>query len=302
MACKMKELLAAEEYELQHCLLGSSTPPDDTDIISFVDLDLPFFEDMSAKRLATVQELIANLGQATLLWLTRPSQILSQQPAFAQVIGLSRTVRREVGASWATIEMDEIDSKSALQAVGKVLRKVQRGCEVEDEQLTDVDQEYVWINGALHIGRMHWFSVPETLSDMALQANQHSRHWSVVLEIARRGLLQSLHWVMRPMRSPPAPGNIQVKIASVGMNFKDVAVAMGIVGGHPEHGNVLGLEFAGVVTAIGEEVLGMQVGDRVVSISKAAQEGFADCEHSLAMLRLRAPLLTKYNFLLQHAR
>lgn len=266
MACKMEELLAVGEFEVKHCLLGSSSPPDDTDVISFVDLDKPFLEDMSAERLAIVQELITHLGQATMLWLTRPSQILSQVPAFAQVIGLSRTVRREVGASWATLEMDEIESKSALQAVCQVLRKVQRGCDVEDEQIVDVDQEYVWTHGALHIGRMQWFSVPKTLSETSLQleAAQHSRRWSIVLEIGRRGLLQSLHWVPRPMRSKPAPGNIQVQIASVGMNFKDVAVAMGIVGGHPEHGNVLGLEFAGVVTATGEGVKGMRVGDRVV--------------------------------------
>lgn len=74
MACKIEKILAADGYPLHRCFINSagSQPPADTDIIAFVNLHIPFFQDMDTDRLAVVQEPIAKPGRATLLWLIRP--------------------------------------------------------------------------------------------------------------------------------------------------------------------------------------------------------------------------------------
>ncbi|MGE9808255.1 quinone oxidoreductase family protein [Janibacter sp. G1551] len=61
--------------------------------------------------------------------------------------------------------------------------------------------------------------------------------------------------------APPAPGEVQVKVAAVGVNFVDVYQREGI---YPmKLPFVLGNEGAGTVTALGEGVTDLAVGDRV---------------------------------------
>ncbi len=60
---------------------------------------------------------------------------------------------------------------------------------------------------------------------------------------------------------PPAPGEVQVRVHAAGLNFKDFATYSGLV----DTGSTkIGLEGAGIVTAVGEGVERFKVGDAVV--------------------------------------
>lgn len=92
------------------------------------------------------------------------------------------------------------------------------------------------------------------------------------LEIRRSGSLDQLAWM--PMRRRlPGPGEVEIEVAAAGLNFRDVMWAMGLL---PDEaleegfaGPTLGMECAGVVTAVGEGVTGMQTGARVLSFAPA---------------------------------
>ncbi|MFE9611304.1 SDR family NAD(P)-dependent oxidoreductase [Streptomyces sp. NPDC006012] len=62
---------------------------------------------------------------------------------------------------------------------------------------------------------------------------------------------------------PPAPGEVQIAAAYGGIGFRDA-------GAHPDQDDdgLLGWETAGVVTAVGTEVRGLNVGDRVVAVAR----------------------------------
>ena len=62
----------------------------------------------------------------------------------------------------------------------------------------------------------------------------------------------------------PGPGEVRVEVRAAGMNFRDVLNALGIV-----PAPWLGLEFAGVVLAVGEGVHSVCVGDRVMGLGRA---------------------------------
>src|SRR4030095_10877090 len=70
-------------------------------------------------------------------------------------------------------------------------------------------------------------------------------------------------------RSAPAAGEIEIGIRAAGLNFKDVLKAMSLL--PPKaiertyHSTGLGIEAAGVVTAVGEGVTRYRVGDAVVA-------------------------------------
>src|SRR5512135_2017364 len=65
-----------------------------------------------------------------------------------------------------------------------------------------------------------------------------------------------------------SPGEVTVGIRAIGLNFADVAAILGLYRAIPEGSFVPGLEYSGVVEAIGPEVTSCRIGDRVMGISR----------------------------------
>jgi alcohol dehydrogenase len=67
---------------------------------------------------------------------------------------------------------------------------------------------------------------------------------------------------------PPAAHEVQVAVKAIGLNFADVFAIWGLYGATPKGEFTPGLEFAGVVEAVGAEVKHLQPGDRVMGVSR----------------------------------
>lgn len=96
-------------------------------------------------------------------------------------------------------------------------------------------------------------------------------HPETTLVVQGRGLGQ-LAWVPT-VRRAPAEDEIEIEPRAVGLNFRDVMWAMGLL---PEEalengfaGPTLGLECAGVVTRVGAQVTSLRPGDEVVAYGPA---------------------------------
>ena len=102
------------------------------------------------------------------------------------------------------------------------------------------------------------------------------------LEIAAPGLLDTL--ALRPVpRRRPARGQVEIRVHAAGLNFLDVLSAMGA---RPDDsGGVieLGAECAGTVTAVGEGVSELRVGDEVIAIAQASFSTFAIADAALVV-------------------
>jgi len=93
------------------------------------------------------------------------------------------------------------------------------------------------------------------------------------VEIARPGILD--HLTCRESRSrEPGRGQVEIQVHAVGLNFKDVMIAMGLLpdealeGGYT--GKALGMECAGTIIAVGEGVDGLRVADAVMTSAPGA--------------------------------
>lgn len=66
----------------------------------------------------------------------------------------------------------------------------------------------------------------------------------------------------------PEPEEVQVSIKAVGLNFADIMALMGLYSATPKGAFIPGLEYAGEVTAVGAKVQGMQVGDKIMGVTR----------------------------------
>ncbi len=90
---------------------------------------------------------------------------------------------------------------------------------------------------------------------------------------------------LRPIaRRQPGPGEIEIEVRAVGLNFRDVLCALGSLPGYPAGHGPIGLECAGRVITVGPGVETPRVGDEVIAIA-------FDClgTHAITDARLAVP-------------
>ncbi len=89
---------------------------------------------------------------------------------------------------------------------------------------------------------------------------------SFQVRIAQPGILDRLE-LHAVERVAPLFGQVEIDVAATGLNFMNVMSALGIYPGYPHGVGPLGIECAGIVTAIGDGVDQVRVGDHVVAIA-----------------------------------
>ena len=91
------------------------------------------------------------------------------------------------------------------------------------------------------------------------------------VKISAYGILENLQ--KAPMkRRPPAPGEVEVQVRAVGLNFRDVLNALGMLKEYTEQMGIaaatdlpFGGECAGTIVAVGEHVSDLKIGDQVIA-------------------------------------
>ncbi len=107
------------------------------------------------------------------------------------------------------------------------------------------------------------------------------------LHIGSRGTLENLAIVPTERRAP-GPGEIEIRVRASGLNFRDVLSALGL---YPGEIRLLGSDCAGEIVALGADVRGFQLGDRVVAM---AEGSFAS--HATTRWEFVAPLPAGLDF------
>lgn len=263
-------------------------------VVSAVDLCLQdgWFHDLTERKLAILKRLVDHLQDhnASMLWLTQSCQIRSSNPSFSQCLGVARTIRAELGLRFATLELDfvgggESDGNTAggldqvSQAIHSFIQNAHISERYTNDGLLDQDMEmaYCSMSQAIMIPRTRPISIRSAIHGSFTNSDSGCEAITA-LRAGRLGSLESLEWTLVPQTkygSPTTPelppGAVCVSIQASGLNFKDVMVAMGLLGvpgseDSQEQGIPLGCEAAGVVTAVGAKGSSQQcleVGDRV---------------------------------------
>lgn len=72
--------------------------------------------------------------------------------------------------------------------------------------------------------------------------------------------------ILKKPEPAPQTGEVLIRVKACGLNFQDLMVRLGAIDSPPKTPTILGFECAGEIEAVGEEVEGFKVGDRVVAL------------------------------------
>ncbi|KAH8646185.1 putative polyketide synthase [Xylariales sp. PMI_506] len=231
---------------------GKGVDVENEDVISLLDLEAPYLDDISEQDYAILLEYLSNL-KSGVLWLTHPAQIGCTDPRYGLILGLARTIRKELTVDFWTVELQQLDSVN-LSLASSIIQSFQGRFLTGGRKL---DSEYVIRDGVIHIGRYHWLRTSQEL-EAPLDGSDPKQ-----LMIDQYGLLDSLYWLQRGSVTLLEPDEVEMDIHCVGLNFRDIMMAMGLVRGEKD---CLGFEAAGVITRVGTGVHHVKVGDRVSAV------------------------------------
>lgn len=181
----------------------------------------------------------------------------SIQLSQSSIWGLSRSLMHEYQQMGTTVidlskNIDEEDLKS-----------------LTEEICLEAQAEEVAIRGKIRY--LHKFSrVTEDDEQRLAMKKVNTLEYPFHLVTKEYGMLDNL-MLQETNRKPVGKGEVEIQPVAIGLNFKDVMIAMGLLhedapkGGYT--GKNFGMECAGRISAVGEGVTDFKVGDEVMAVS-----------------------------------
>lgn len=200
--------LRMEGYLITECKLGDP-PPKGQDVVSLLDIEKPFFENIDELHFQSFKDFIHGLKDAGVLWVTHASEIGCHDPRYAQVLGLARVIRSEMLADFATCEVENFDDARSADNIFRVFAKFQTR---EADNIMGPDYEWAIRNGQIQVGRFYPAILRDELRTSAIGEK-------AILDVATPGRVNSLHWVRQP-REDLRSGEVEVQVHSAGLNFR----------------------------------------------------------------------------------
>ncbi|MEZ4644658.1 MAG: SDR family NAD(P)-dependent oxidoreductase [Chloroflexota bacterium] len=165
---------------------------------------------------------------------------------------------------------------SALWGLGRVLDHEHPELACKRVDVTAVSLDALWAelwadDGEREValranGRFVSRLLPYTAPSITPAAAAHQPGQPYRVATTRPGILDNLG--QQPWRRVlPGAGEVEIEVRATGLNFMNVMAALGVLPGYENGVGPLGIECAGVVTAVAPDVTQFQVGDAVMGIA-----------------------------------
>ena len=208
------------------------------------------------------------LGRESVQHLVRITRELPQIPGALRLYVVTRNAQTVVASDVANLEQAGL--RGLMRVIGTEHPHL-CATQIDVDDATDAEQlarqllggsqedETAWRNGAWYTARLS--PAPLRPEERQTIIANHERD-GMRLQIRTPGDLETIELVACD-RVPPGPGQIEVAVSASSINFADVLVAFGRYPAFEGRLPQLGTDFAGVVTAVGPDVIDHKVGDHV---------------------------------------
>ena len=261
----LKRLLKTSEFADSTFVPGA--------ILDFTALDIQGSEAMGPRKLHSlvsgssirllhlVQEILAwRSNDPPRLWIvTRGAESLEGtsipgSPFQASICGLSRVIVNELPQLNCTlIDLDPTESSDEA-----MLDAIQHEIIAETPE-----DEIAYRAGIRYIPRLRKTRLYCELDPTGRRDSEGSANYR--LELSRPGVIENLI-IRQAERKSPTRREVEIQVHSAGLNFSDVLKTLNLYPGLPEGEFPLGIECAGIVTAVGQEIRTFRPGDRVMAV------------------------------------
>lgn len=191
------------------------------------------------------------------------------QPQQASVWGLGRVIaleHPELNCHCLDLDIDGLEIEDGLEIDNENLDEIKTPTLIGLLYSDAAENQLAYRHGQRYAARLLRYQDALLPTAATILSNQPFQ-----VRISEYGVLENLQLV--PMiRQPPQPGEVEIQVRSVGLNFRDVLNALGMIKAFTEEMGVTNLqdvpfggECAGVVSAVGEGVSHLQVGDAVIA-------------------------------------
>ncbi len=240
----------------------------------------PLLAHVSRSDFEAIQHLCSAQG---ILWVVQGAQIESSTPESSLAIGLARCIRSENSIRIITLDLDE-KNKLSPSRTSEVIAQLYLVAFTATSQ-KDMDSsegEYVERNGVLYIPRlvqdpsMNRHIQRITQKPVPKPEPYFEDKRAVTLTVGSPGFLDTLCFADYDRANAPLkPDDVEIQVQASALNFRDVMAALGKVPFQD-----IGAECAGIITAVGSNVLDLAVGDRVCGIAYGTFSTLLQCPAS----------------------
>jgi acyl transferase domain-containing protein/acyl carrier protein len=102
------------------------------------------------------------------------------------------------------------------------------------------------------------------------------------LEVSKPGILDEMT-LRETDRKEPGPGEVEIRVRAVGLNFRDVLIAMDLIPPLYQDSVDVGFECAGEIVRVGAGVEGLEVGDSVIAFAPGCLGSFVTTVSTFVM-------------------
>ena len=201
----------------------------------------------------------------SVLWVVKDANLACGDPDTSMAIGLARTVRSETGMRIVTLDLGKMIQKAQTDATEAILRVFKTTFVHTTSSSLQTEMEFAEKDSMVQIPRLVLAKQLNRTIDREMfggsverqPLKQKGRPLRLTVETA--GQLDSLYFEDNKERTETLMDeDVEIEVSAVGLNFKDVLIALGQVPWEP-----LGGELSGKISAKGSKVSGLEIGDRV---------------------------------------
>jgi NADPH:quinone reductase-like Zn-dependent oxidoreductase/ubiquinone/menaquinone biosynthesis C-methylase UbiE len=245
------------------------------------ELNKPLLVDISPHSFEDIQKLFSVAH--SVLWVVQDANIDCRNPDASMAIGLLRTIRSETGMRIVTLDLDKYQSPDGQSIVDTIARVFKWTLVSTKSSSLNTEMEYVERGGIVRIPRLVLASelnrgIDREMFEGSPELQQFPQKGRPLKMVAKQpGLLESLCFVEDEVpKTVLKDADVEISVKAVGLNFKDVLIAMGQVPDEP-----LGGELGGIINSVGSDVSTFTVGDRVCAAPSGSFAELVRCPSSM---------------------